>query len=326
MKRREFITLLGGAAVAWPLAARAQQTAMPVIGYLGLSSPEGQASFLAGFRKGLNETGYVEGRNVAIEFRWAENQFDSFPALAADLVRRRVSVIFAYSPAAARAARAETATIPIVFLMGEDPVKEGLVANLNRPSGNVTGVCDFGNQLAGKRLRLLRDTIPKVAVFALLVRPSHPNVESDTKDTQAAASALGLELRVLTANSERDFETAFAAMARLGVGALSVNLDPVFEERREQLVTLAAHHAIPAIYARREFPTAGGLMSYAADRLESSRLTGIYVGRTLKGEKPADLPVQQSTKFELVINLKTAKTLGVTIPPGVLAIADEVIE
>src|SRR5215475_575915 len=253
MKRREFITLLGGAAVAWPLAARAQQTAMPVIGYLGLSSPEGQATFVAGFRKGLSETGYVEGRNVAIEFRWAENQWDGFPALAADLVRRRVSVIFAYSPAAARAARAETANIPIVFLMGEDPIKEGLVANLNRPGGNVTGVCDFGNQLAGKRLGLLRDTVPKVAVFALLVRPSHPNVESDTRDTQAAAYALGVELRVLTVDAERDFETAFAAIGRLQIGALSVNLDPFFEERRELLVALAASHAIPAIFARREF-------------------------------------------------------------------------
>jgi len=224
MNKREFITLLGGTTAAWPLAARAQQTSMPVIGYLGLSSSEGQKAFVAGFQKGLSETGYVEGRNVAIEFRWAENQWDRFPALAADLVRRRVSVIFAYSPAAARAARAETANIPIVFLMGEDPIKEGLVANLNRPGGNVTGVCDFGNQLAGKRLGLLRDTLPKVAVFALLVRPSHPNVESDTRDTQAAASALGVELRVLTVDAERDFETAFAAIARLQVGALSVTL------------------------------------------------------------------------------------------------------
>ena len=325
MRRREFITLLGGA-VAWPLVVRAQQPAVPVIGYLGLSSSEGQKSFVAGFQKGLSETGYVHGRNVAIEFRWAENRFDMFPALAADLVRRRVSVIFAYSPSAALAAKAETATIPIVFLMGEDPVKEGLVANLNRPGGNVTGVCDFGNQLAGKRLRLLHDTMPKAGVFALLVRPSHPNVESDTRDTQAAASALGVELRVLTADAERDFETVFAAMVRFRVGALSVNLDPFFEEQRERLVALAAREAIPAIYARREFPAAGGLMSYAADRLESSRLTGIYVGRILQGEKPADLPVQQSTKFELVLNLKTAKTLNLDIPSGMLAIADEVIE
>src|SRR5215469_5324621 len=320
MRRREFIKGVAGSAVACPLAARAQP-AMPMIGYLGLSSPEGQASFLAGFRKGLSEAGYVHGRNVAIEFRWAENQFDKFPALAADLVRRRVSVIFAYSPSAALAAKAETATIPIVFLMGEDPVKEGLVANLNQPGGNVTGVCDFGNQLAGKRLGLLRDTLPKAGVFALLVRPSHPNVESDTRDAQAAASALGVELRVLTADAERDFETVFAAMVRFRVGALSVNLDPFFEEQRERLVAFAAREAIPAIYARREFPAAGGLMSYAADRLESSRLTGIYVGRILKGEKPADLPVQQSTKFELVLNLKTAKTLSLDIPSGVLAIA-----
>jgi putative ABC transport system substrate-binding protein len=210
--------------------------------------------------------------------------------------------------------------------MGEDPVKEGLVASLNRPGGNVTGVCDFGNQLAGKRLQLLRDTIPKTGVFGLLVRPSHPNVESDTTDTQAAASALGVELRVLTADSERDFEPAFAAMVQFRVGALCVNLDPFFEERRERVIALAARHAIPAIYARREFPAAGGLMSYAADRLESSRLTGIYVGRILQGEKPADLPVQQSTKFELVLNLKTAKTLSLTIPAILQATADEVIE
>jgi putative tryptophan/tyrosine transport system substrate-binding protein len=212
MRRRNFIQ--GSAAfAAWPRAVRAQQPAIPVIGYLGLSSSEGQKSFVSGFRKGLSETGYVEGRNVVIEFRWAENQFDRFPALAADLVHRGVSVIFAYSPSAARAAKAETADIPIVFLMGEDPIKEGLVATLNRPGGNVTGVCDFGNQLAGKRLGLLRDTVPKIAVFALLVRPSHPNVESDTRDTRAAASALGVELRVLTADTEPDLERAFAAMA-----------------------------------------------------------------------------------------------------------------
>jgi putative ABC transport system substrate-binding protein len=327
MRRRDFITLLGGAAaVAWPLAARAQQPAMPVIGYLGLSSPEAQASTVAGFRKGLIEAGYVEGRNVAIEFRWAESQFDRFPALAVELVRRRVDVIFANSPAAVRAAKAASATIPIVFLMGEDPVKEGLVRSFNRPEANVTGVSDFANQLAGKRLSLLRDTVPKAAVYALLVRPSHPNAESDTKDATAAARVLGLDLRALTADNEREIDTAFATMAQLLVGALFVNIDPFFVDRREQLVALAARHAVPAIYAQRDFPVAGGLMSYGVDRFESSRQAGIYAGRVLKGEKPADLPVQQPTKFEFVINLKTAKALGLDVPPSLLAIADEVFE
>jgi putative ABC transport system substrate-binding protein len=325
MRRRQFITLLGGAA-AWPLAVSAQQPAMPAIGYLGLSSPEAQASTVAGFRRGLIEAGYVEGRNVAIEFRWAESQFDRFPTLAADLVRRRVDVIFANSPAAVRAAKAASTTISIVFLMGEDPVKEGLVPSLNRPGTSVTGVSDFANQLAGKRLSLLRDTVPKAAVYALLVRPSNPNAESDTKDATAAARVLGLDLRALTADNEREIDTAFATMAQLLVGALFVNIDPFFVDRREQLVALAARHAVPAIYAQRDFPMAGGLMSYGVDRFESSRQAGIYVGRVLKGEKPADLPVQQSTKLEFIINLKTAKALGLEISPGVLAFADEVIE
>jgi putative tryptophan/tyrosine transport system substrate-binding protein len=325
MRRRDFITLLGGAA-AWPLTARAQQPTVQVVGYLGLVTPEAQAGTVAGFRKGLGETGYVEGRNVAIEFLWAESQFDRFPALAADLVRRRVAVIFTSSPSAVRAAMAASATTPVVFIMGEDPVKEGLVPSLNRPAGNVTGISDFANQLAGKLLGLLHDTVPKATVFALLVNPAHPNVESDTKDAQVAAAALGLELRVLRAGTERDFETAFAAMVQFRVGALFVNTDPFFDERHEQLIALAARHAIPAIYARRQFPAAGGLMSYEADRLETSRLAGIYVGRILKGEKPGNLPVQQATKFTFIINLKTAKALGLEIPPTVLALADEVIE
>jgi len=325
MRRREFIAGLGAAA-AWPLAARAQQPAMPVVGYLGLGSPAAQASSVAGVRKGLSETGYVEGRNVAIEFRWAESQFERFPALAADLVSRRVAVIFTSSPSAVRAARAASPTMPIVFIMGEDPVKEGLVASLNRPGGHVTGISDFANQLAGKLLGLLRDTVPKAAVFALLVNPTHPNAESDTRDAQAAANVLGRELRVLSAATEREFETAFAAMARLRVGGLLVNTDPFFNERREQLAALSARHAIPAIYARREFALAGGLMSYEADRSQTARQAGIYVGRILKGEKPADLPVQQAAKFIFTINLKTAWALGLEIPPGVLAIADEVIE
>jgi putative tryptophan/tyrosine transport system substrate-binding protein len=323
MKRREFIAGLG--AVAWPAVARALQ-AHPVIGFLGINSPEGLANVVAGFRKGLSETGFVEGRNVLIEFRWAGGQFDRMPALIADLVRDRVAVIFASAPSAVRAAQAQTVTIPIVFHMGEDPVKEGVVASLNRPGANVTGVSDFANQLAGKRLSLLRDMVPKVAVYALLVRSSHPNAESDTEDARAAAQVLGLDLRVLTADNEREIDAAFATMTQLRVGALFVNIDPFFTERREQLAALAARYAIPAIFALREFATAGGLMSYGADRTESSRQAGIYVGRILKGEKSADLPVQQATKFELVINTKTAKALGIEVSETLLATADEVIQ
>jgi putative ABC transport system substrate-binding protein len=264
---------------------------------------------------------------VEIEFRWAETQFDRLPSLAAELVRRRVAVIFTNSgPAGVRAAMAETAIIPIVFTMGEDPVKERLVAGLNRPGGNVTGFINFQNQLDAKKLALLNDTVPKAAVLAFLVNPTHPNAEAATRDAQAAAHALGRELRVLTADSERAIETAFAAMVQQRVGALSVSRDPLFSDQREQLAALAARHVIPAIYDRREFPAAGGLMSYGTNDAEASRQGGVYVGRILKGEKPADLPVQQATKFEFVINLKTAKALGLEIPPGVLAIADEVIE
>jgi len=325
LKRRAFISLLGGAATL-PLAARAQQPAMPVIGYLGLVTPEAQASTIAGIRKGLSETGYVEGRNVAIEFLWAEGQFDKLPELAANLVRRRTNVIFASSPSAVRAVTAASATTPVVFIMGEDPVKEGVVASLNRPGGNVTGVSDFTNQLAGKRLGLLRDIVSKAEVLALLVNPTHPNVESDTKDAQAAAAALGRELQVLRADSQRDLETAFAAMVQRRVGALSVSPDPFFSEQRERLVALAARRAIPTIYPRREFVLAGGLMSYEADRVDTSRLAGAYVGRILKGAKPADLPVLRSTKFEFVLNLQTARALGIEVPSAIQLLADEVIE
>jgi putative ABC transport system substrate-binding protein len=273
----------------------------------------------------LGELGWIEGRNVTIEYRWAEGQYDKVPTLAADLVRRRVSVIFANGPPAVLAAKAETATIPIVFFVGEDPVKEGLVASLNRPGGNITGVTNFQNQLFGKQLGLLREILPKETALALLVNPNNPNAEPDTKDARAAAGALGLELRVLTARNEVELELAFAAMVKQKVGGLLVGVDN-FSVLPEQLVALATRHAIPAIYHLRDFPVAGGLMSYDASRVNSWRQAGIYVGRVLKGERPGDLPVQQATKFELVINLKTAKALGLEFPPGILAIADEVIE
>jgi putative ABC transport system substrate-binding protein len=321
MRRRDFITLLGGAA-AWPVTSRAQQPMMPVVGYLSI----GAAVPPDAFRRGLAELGYVEGRNLTIEPRGAEGQYDRLPELAADLVRRRVAALFAGGPPAARAAKAATATIPIVFGMGEDPVAEGIVANLNRPGGNVTGSTGFANQLVAKRLGLLHDTVPKGAVLGLLVNATNPNAEPDSKDALAAAGVLGHDLRVLTASTDRDFEPAFAAMVRQRVGALLVGIDPFFWGRSKQIVALAARHAIPAIYDRRLFATAGGLMSYGTDPSEEQRQAGIYLGRILKGEKPGDLPVLQPTRFDLVINLKTAKTLGLAIPAGVLAIADEVIE
>jgi putative ABC transport system substrate-binding protein len=326
IRRREFITLLGGAA-AWPLDARAQQPAMPVVGFLNNAPSREWAPLAAAWRKGLNESGYAEGRNVAIEYRWAEGQYDRLPALAADLVRHKVAVIFAGSPPAILAAKAASATIPIVFSMGEDPVKEGFVASMSRPGGNITGFSHFANQLAGKRIGLLRDIVPKAAAFALLVNPNNPNGEADTKDVQAAADTIGRQLIVLTASTERDLELAFMAIVQQRVGALLVGVDGNFLlGHRDQIAKLALRHAIPTMYDRREFPAAGGLMSYGTDRVESYRQGGIYTGRVLKGEKPADLPVQQATKFEFIINLKTAKALRLEIPPGVLAIVDEVIE
>jgi putative tryptophan/tyrosine transport system substrate-binding protein len=324
-KRREFIAGLGSAA-AWPLAARAQQPGMPVVGFLGQGTAAASQSRLVAVRQGLSEVGYVEGRNVAIESRFAEGQFDRLPALAADLVRHRVAVIVANGPPPARAARAQSDTIAIVFGMGEDPVKEGLVASLNRTGGNITGVSNFANRLLGKRMGLLWEIVPDATTLALLVNPNNPNAEPDIKDAQASADALGRQLEVLTAKTESDLDGAFAAIVQRQVGGLLVGIDTFFEVNREQLAALALRHGIPAVYPRRDYPDAGGLMSYEASTAEMYRQVGIYTGRILKGEKPADLPVQQATKFEFVINLKTAKAQGITIPPGMLALADEVIE
>jgi putative ABC transport system substrate-binding protein len=326
MRRREFIALLSGATVAWPRAARAQQPAMPVVGFLNISSPGASVLALAGLRRGLEQFGYIEGRNIIIEYRWANGEVDRLPALAADLIRRQVAVIFAGGPPAVRAAKSQSATIAIVFFIGEDPIKEGLVASFNQPGGNVTGVTNFQNQLFGKQLGLLREIAPRATAFAFLVNLINPNAEADTKDTQAAADALGLKLRVLTAKPESDFEPAFSAMAQQHVGGLIVGVDNLFFDQRKKLFALASSLAIPAIYHRREYAAAGGLMSYGTNSVDSWQQAGIYVGRILKGEKPADLPVLQSTKFEFVINLQTARALGIEVPAGLLSIADEVIE
>jgi putative ABC transport system substrate-binding protein len=325
VRRREFITLLGGAAVGWPLAARAQQ-AMPVIGFLYAGSPEPSAHLVAAFRKGLTETGYVEGQNVAIEFRWARNEIDRLPELVADLVQRRVAVIVSPgSSTAPVAAKAATASIPIVFSMGGDPVQAGLVASFNQPGGNVTGISSMNTELGSKRLGLLHELVPNAQRFAALLIHS-PAYQPLLRDVQAGAASIGRPIDILYASTSREIDAAFAVMVQKRIEALVLTPGPLFNNNRVQLATLAARHALPAIFSSREFAEAGGLMSYGPSITEEFRQTGIYCGRVLKGEKPADLPVMRATKFEFIINLQTARAFGVDVPPTLLARADEVIE
>jgi putative ABC transport system substrate-binding protein len=327
MRRRAFITALGGAG-AWPLAARAQQSSrLPIIGFLSPASSEVSAERLRAFRSGLKEAGYIEGENVAIEYRWAENQIDRLPELADDLVRRHVAVIATPgSTPAALAAKAATSTVPIVFASGADPVALGLVASLNRPGGNATGISDMGGELAAKQLGLLHELLPAAAHFAALAHPNNPIRESVIRDAQGAAAAISGQFEVLTASTNREIDGAFAIFAQKQIDACLLSPDVFFSTRRVRIVMLAAHYKIPAIYYQRDFPEAGGLMSYGINPVDRERLVGIYVGRILKGEKPADLPVQRTTKFEFVINLQTAKLLGLNVSPTLLALADEVIE
>ncbi|HEY9361426.1 MAG TPA: ABC transporter substrate-binding protein [Xanthobacteraceae bacterium] len=327
MRRRQFIALLGGAVVSWPLAARAQQT-MPVIGYIGTGSRESDAFRLPSFHQGLSEAGYVAGRNVAIEYRWAEGQNDRLPALAADLVRRQVAVIAVpASTPGVLAAKGATTTIPIVFYIGLDPVELGLVASLAHPGGNITGVTGWNVMVGPKRLELLHEVIPSATSIALLVNPASPDLaKADSRDQQTAARSLGLQLHVLDASNERDFDTVFATLVQLRAGGLVIGTDSLFNTQKEQLAALTVRHGVPTIHQYREFVMAGGLMAYGSPTADLSRQVGVYTARILKGEKPADLPVQQATKVELFMNLKTAKTLGLTVPLPLLARADEVIE
>jgi putative ABC transport system substrate-binding protein len=327
VRRRQFITLLGGAAVAWPLAVRAQQPAMPIVGFVEGRSAEATVRQAALFRKGLSETGYVEGQNVTVEYHWLDGQYDRLPALMADLVRRRMAVITAVSNAPALAAKAATTTIPIVFGVGQDPVRMGLVASLARPGGNATGINFFNQETTAKRLGLLHDLVPKAVRIAVLVNPANASATEPTlREIREAARVLGLQIAVLQASTGREIEAAFATLARDQADALFVAPDVFFVGRSVQFATLAAHHRVPATYTQRAFVEAGGLMSYGTDIPDMFRQVGVYTGQILKGAKPADLPVQQSTKFEFVINLTTAKALGLEVPPTLLARADEVIE
>jgi putative ABC transport system substrate-binding protein len=328
MRRREFITLLGGAAVAWPVAARAQQRSMPVIGFLSPTSPNSRAELIAAFHQGLAEVGYVEGRNVAIEYRWAKDQNEQLPFMAADLVQRRVSVIVAIDgTAAALAAKAATSTIPIVFIVGADPVELGLVASLGRPGGNITGVGALAVGTAAKRLQLLHELVPAAAGIAFLRNPTNPYFSAlETRELQAAATVLGVRLLLLNASSPHEIEVAFANLVAQRAGAFLLGTDPFFMTARDQLVALANRHTVPAIYPFREDAAAGGLVSYGASNRDAFRLVGDYTGRILSGDRPADLPVQQVTRIEMAINLKTANALGLTVPLPLLARADEVIE
>ena len=327
MRRREFISLLGGAAVAWPVAARAQQPVLPVIGFLSSTSSKGYTPYLAAFREGLREGGFVEGQNVTIEYRWADDHYERLPELAADLVTRRVALIAAAggSPAAL-AAKSATTTIPIVFQIGVDPVKAGLVSSLNQPGGNITGFANLALEVGPKRLELLHRLVPNATNIAVLVNPARSNVEAETKDMQSAANKLGLQLNVLYASTERDFDKVFATSVQLRAGGVVISGDPFFNTRSEELAAMAIHYMVPAIYQFHEFAAAGGLVSYGSSIKNTHREAGIYTARILKGEKPADLPVQEPSKVELIINLKTAKALGLEIPPSILTSADEVIE
>jgi putative tryptophan/tyrosine transport system substrate-binding protein len=325
MRRREFIGLLGGVA-AWPLTVRAQQPAMPVVGLISVRSPDDSAKLIATFQDGLKEFGFIEGQNLRLEHRWADRQYDRLPSLALDLVDQRAAVLVAIANPSALAVKATVRTLPIVFAIGGDPIHLGLVASLNRPGGNITGVSFFASQLEAKRMGLLHELVPRASVVAVLVNPNNPTVDVQLREVQEAARSLGLKLHTLNASSEREIEKAFIALVQLQAGGLLVAADSFFFSRRHQLATLADVYAVPAIYEWRDFSEAGGLASYGTDLANAYRQVGMYTGRILKGEKPADLPVMQSTKFELVINLRTAKRLGLDIPPTLLARADEVIE
>jgi putative ABC transport system substrate-binding protein len=326
MRRRDFITLLGGAAAAWPLAARAQGPAVPVVGFLHNGAPDQSGHLVAGFRKGLSEAGYVEGHNVAIEFRWANNELDRLPELAADLVRSRVAVITTGTTNATLAAKAATTTIPIIFHAVVDPVQAGLVASLNRPGGTLTGVNSMSGDLAGKRLGLLHELLPRAERFAFLNSTTGPLQGSELAAVQAAASALGGQIEILSVDTSGEIDAAFERLAQKRIDALVLSGSPRFQQRRVQIALLATHYRVPAIYADREIAAAGGLMSYGPDLADSMRQSGVYVGRVLKGEKPADLPVIRAVRFEFVINMSAVKLLKLTFPPGLLAIADEVLE